>query len=160
MRGGMYWSGDLGYADSRGFCWFAGRAGQWLRVDGENLGTAPVERALLGPHLAIAEAVVYSVPDPVAGDQVMACIVLRGGAALMPAEFGAFLAGQGDLGRKQHPRFIRVASPAAAHRHVQGADPRARRRPVEHERPGVVVPGRTRPLPRVRPARRRAGGRA
>ena len=27
MRGGMYWSGDLGYADSRGFCWFAGRAG-------------------------------------------------------------------------------------------------------------------------------------
>ena len=109
MRGGMYWSGDLGYADSRGFCWFAGRAGQWLRVDGENLGTAPVERALRR-HPAIAEAVVYSVPDPVAGDQVMACIVLRGGAALTPAEFGAFLAGQGDLGRKQHPRFIRVAS--------------------------------------------------
>ena len=40
MRDGMYWSGDLGYADSRGFCWFAGRAGGWLRVDGENLGTA------------------------------------------------------------------------------------------------------------------------
>ncbi len=26
MRHGMYWSGDLGYADSSGFCWFAGRA--------------------------------------------------------------------------------------------------------------------------------------
>ena len=59
---------------------FAGRAGEWLRVDGENLGTAPVERALRR-HPAIAEAVVYSVPDPVAGDQVMACIVLRGGAS-------------------------------------------------------------------------------
>jgi fatty-acyl-CoA synthase len=35
MRDGMYWSGDLGYADSRGFCWFAGRAGNWLRVDGD-----------------------------------------------------------------------------------------------------------------------------
>ena len=34
MRDGMYWSGDLGYADSRGFCWFSGRAGGWLRVDG------------------------------------------------------------------------------------------------------------------------------
>ncbi|MGH3210787.1 MAG: AMP-binding protein [Trebonia sp.] len=110
MRGGMYWSGDLGYADSRGFCWFAGRAGQWLRVDGENLGTAPVERALRR-HPAVAEAAVYGVPDPVtAGDQVMACLVLRGEASLTPAELGAFLAAQGDLGPRQHPRFVRVAS--------------------------------------------------
>ncbi len=109
MRDGMYWSGDLGYADSRGFCWFAGRAGQWLRVDGENLGTAPIER-VLRRHPAIAEAAVYGVPDPVVGDQIMACIVLRDGASLTPAEFGAFLAGQSDIGRKQHPRFVRVAS--------------------------------------------------
>jgi len=109
MRDGMYWSGDLGYADARGFCWFAGRAGQWLRVDGENLGTAPIERALLR-HPAIAEAAVYGVPDPVSGDQVMACIVVRGGASLTPAEFGEFLAGQGDLGPRQQPRFVRVAS--------------------------------------------------
>ncbi len=52
----------------------------------------------------------YGVPDPVAGDQVMACVVLRGGASLTPAEFGDFLALQGDLGRKQQPRFVRVAS--------------------------------------------------
>ena len=124
---GMYWSGDLGYTDSRGFCWFAGRAGQWLRVDGENLGTAPIERALLR-HPAIAEAAVYGVPDPgeaaggrggdqgfvppgasrAAGDQVMGCIVMRDGASLTPAELGAFLAAQGDIGRKQHPRFVRV----------------------------------------------------
>jgi fatty-acyl-CoA synthase len=109
MHGGMYRSGDLGYADSRGFCWFAGRTGQWLRVDGENLGTAPVERALRR-HPAIAEAAVYGVPDPAtAGDQVMACVVLRGGASLAPAELDAFLADQGDLGPKQHPRFVRVA---------------------------------------------------
>jgi fatty-acyl-CoA synthase len=109
LRDGRYWSGDLGYADARGFCWFAGRAGEWLRVDGENLGTAPVERALRR-HPAIAEAAVYGVPDPVAGDQIMACIVLRDGAALTPGSFGAFLAEQGDLGRKQYPRFVRVAT--------------------------------------------------
>jgi fatty-acyl-CoA synthase len=108
MRDGMYWSGDLAYADSRGFCWFAGRTGEWLRVDGENLGTAPIERALRR-HPAVAEAAVYGVPDPVAGDQIMACLVLRAGASLTPAEFGAFLAGQDDLGRKQHPRFVRIA---------------------------------------------------
>jgi fatty-acyl-CoA synthase len=109
MRDGMYWSGDLGYADSRGFCWFAGRAGEWLRVDGENFGTAPVERALRR-HPAIAEAAVYGVPDPVAGDQIMACIVARDGASLTPAELGGFLAAQRDIGPKQHPRFVRVAS--------------------------------------------------
>jgi fatty-acyl-CoA synthase len=109
MRNGLYWSGDLGYADSRGFCWFAGRAGEWLRVDGENLGAAPVERALRR-HAAIAEAAVYGVPDPVAGDQIMACIVLRDGASLTPVELGAFLAAQGDIGPRQHPRFVRIAS--------------------------------------------------
>jgi fatty-acyl-CoA synthase len=109
MRVGMYWSGDLGYADARGFCWFAGRAGDWLRVDGENLGTAPVERALRR-HPAIAEAAVYGIPDPMAGDQIMACVVLRDGVSLTPAELGTFVAGQGDLGPKQHPRFVRIAS--------------------------------------------------
>jgi fatty-acyl-CoA synthase len=53
---------------------------------------------------------VYGVPDPAADDQIMACIVLRSGASLTPAELGAFLAGQSDIGRKQHPRFVRVAS--------------------------------------------------
>ena len=109
MRDGMYWSGDLGYVDAGGFCWFAGRAGEWLRVDGENLGTAPIERALLRQP-AVAEAAVYGVPDPVVGDQIMACLVLRDGASLTPGELGAFLAAQGDLGPRQHPRFVRVAS--------------------------------------------------
>ena len=108
MRQGMYWSGDLGYADERGFCWFAGRTGEWLRVGGENLGTAPVER-VLRRHPAVAEAAVYGVPDPVAGDQIMACLVLRDRAALAPAELGAFLAAQADLGPRQYPRFVRLA---------------------------------------------------
>ena len=52
----------------------------------------------------------YGVPDPVAGDQIMAGVVLRDGASLTPAELGAFLAAQGDMGPKQHPRFVRVTS--------------------------------------------------
>jgi fatty-acyl-CoA synthase len=109
MRDGMYWSGDLAYADADGICWFAGRTGQWLRVDGENLGTAPIERVLLR-HPAIAEAAVYGVPDPVAGDQVMACLVLRDGFILTPDELGEFLAGAADLGIKQYPRYVRIAA--------------------------------------------------
>ena len=45
--GGVYHSGDLGYRDEDGYAYFAGRLGDWMRVDGENLGAAPIERVLL-----------------------------------------------------------------------------------------------------------------
>ena len=45
-RNGWYWSGDLGYRDDDGVFYFAGRTGDWLRVDGENFAAAPVERIL------------------------------------------------------------------------------------------------------------------
>ena len=67
-------------------------------------------QAAPGPDEDVAAELEHGVPDPVAGNQVMACIVLRPGASLTPAELGAFLAGQGDIGRKQHPRFVRIAS--------------------------------------------------
>ncbi|MBA2952900.1 AMP-binding protein [Nocardioides sp. MAH-18] len=105
MRGGMYWSGDLAYRDADGFVYFAGRTADWLRVDGENLGAAPVERILLR-HPDISEAAVYAVPDESVGDQVMAALVVRTG--LDPAAFGAFLAGQPDLSPKAWPRYVRL----------------------------------------------------
>ncbi|EOD69836.1 long-chain-fatty-acid--CoA ligase [Amycolatopsis vancoresmycina] len=106
LRDGRFHTGDLAYADADGYCYFAGRLGDWLRVDGENLGTAPIERILLR-HPSITDAAVYAVPDPVTGDQVMAAIV-TGGAPLDPAGFGRFLAGQPDLGPKQVPRYVRT----------------------------------------------------
>jgi fatty-acyl-CoA synthase len=109
LRGGQYWSGDLGYVDERGFCYFAGRSGDWLRVDGENLGTAPIERVLLR-HPGLAEVAVYAVPDPAVGDQVMAAIVPRAGVTIGPGELGAFFKSQADLGQRQLPRFVRVTA--------------------------------------------------
>jgi fatty-acyl-CoA synthase len=106
LRGGQYHTGDLAYADADGFCYFAGRLGDWLRVDGENLGTAPIERILLR-HPAIADTAVYAVPDPVTGDQVMAAIVTDG-TPIQAADLGRFLAAQPDLGPKQVPEYVRV----------------------------------------------------
>jgi fatty-acyl-CoA synthase len=105
MRDGWYHTGDLAYADADGFYYFAGRLGDWLRVDGENLGTAPIERILLR-HPNVAEAAVYAVPDPVTGDQIMAALVPFG--PLDPGEFGEFLSRQPDLGPKQLPRYVRI----------------------------------------------------
>ncbi|GAA4614875.1 long-chain-fatty-acid--CoA ligase [Saccharopolyspora hordei] len=107
MRDGMYWSGDLAYLDADGFCHFAGRTADWLRVDGENLATAPIER-VLQRHPEVREAAVYGVPDPVVGDQVMAALVTTG--AFTVEEFAGFLSAQADLGPKQWPRYLRLAS--------------------------------------------------
>ncbi len=105
LRGGMYWSGDLAYRDAEGYVYFAGRTADWLRVDGENLAAAPVERLLLR-HPAIAEAAVYAVPDKSTGDQLAVAITLV--ADLDPVSFAAFLEAQADLGTKQWPRYVRI----------------------------------------------------
>jgi fatty-acyl-CoA synthase len=106
MRGGMYWSGDLTYRDADGFVYFAGRTADWLRVDGENLTAAPIERILLR-HPSVSEAAVYAVPDERVGDQVMAALVTT--SPLAAEELGAFLADQADLSPKAWPRFVRLA---------------------------------------------------
>ncbi|WP_409435378.1 long-chain-fatty-acid--CoA ligase FadD17 [Mycobacterium sp. SMC-14] len=108
MAGGIYHSGDLAYRDEAGYAYFAGRLGDWMRVDGENLGTAPIERILLR-HNAVAQVAVYPIPDPTVGDQVMAALVLARGTSFDADEFQAFLAEQPDLGPKQWPSYVRVA---------------------------------------------------
>jgi fatty-acyl-CoA synthase len=109
MSGGVYHSGDLAYADDAGYVFFAGRVGDWMRVDGENLGTAPIERVILR-HGDVLEAAVYPVPDPAVGDRVMAALVLTPGAVFDADGFAAFLADQPDLGPKQWPKFVRVST--------------------------------------------------
>lgn len=109
LRGGIYWSGDLAYRDADGWIYLAGRTADWMRVDGENLTTAPIERILLRlPE--INRVAVYPVPDELVGDQVMAAVVLQDDAVLTPQAFGEFLAAQSDLSPKAWPRYVWVAA--------------------------------------------------
>ncbi|MGH3644493.1 MAG: fatty-acid--CoA ligase FadD1 [Mycobacterium sp.] len=108
VRHGMYWSGDLAYRDADGWIYLAGRTADWMRVDGENLTAAPIERILLRLN-AISRVAVYPVPDEYVGDQVMAAIVLRDDAELSPAAFEEFLKAQRDLSPKAWPRYVWIA---------------------------------------------------
>jgi fatty-acyl-CoA synthase len=126
MRGGVYWSGDLAYRDAEGWIYFAGRSGDWLRVDGENMATAPIERILLR-HPAVSEAAVYALPDHV-GDLVACALVLR--APLSAEQLHAFLGDQPDLSPKAWPRTVRVldtlprtATNKVLKRHLRDLDP-------------------------------------
>ncbi|MFT4201237.1 AMP-binding protein [Gordonia sp. (in: high G+C Gram-positive bacteria)] len=103
LRGGMYRTGDLGWVDDGGYIHFAGRLGDWARVDGENLGTAPIEQILLR-HPAIVQAAVYGVPVEI-GDELWAALVAPG---LTPDDLTDFLADQSDLGPKQWPSHVRL----------------------------------------------------
>jgi fatty-acyl-CoA synthase len=108
VRNGVYWTGDLGYRDAQGFFYFAGRSGDWLRVDGENFAATPVE-LVLARHPDVVLAAVYAVPSVEVGDEVMTALHLRVGAAFDPDEFVAFLRAQPDLSPKSIPRFVRIA---------------------------------------------------
>jgi fatty-acyl-CoA synthase len=107
VRHGMYWSGDLAYRDADGWIYLAGRTTDWMRVDGENLAAAPIER-ILQRLPQINQVAVYAVPDERVGDQVMAAVVLNDGQTLTPAQFEGFLAAQPDLSPKAWPRFVRI----------------------------------------------------
>ena len=109
MAGGVYHSGDLAYRDENGYAYFAGRLGDWMRVDGENLGAAPIERVLLR-HPDVIEVAVYGIPAPDVGDQVMAALLLANGATFDVEAFRTFLTEQPDLGPKQWPAFVRIAT--------------------------------------------------
>ena len=114
LRGGMFWSGDFGYADENGHVFFTGRSLDRLRVDGENFGAAQVER-VLAELPGIARLAVYGVPDVAAGDQVMLAVVLAEGSGsdgtgdFDPEAFTGYLERRRDLSSKWAPRYVRVA---------------------------------------------------
>ncbi|MHA6758588.1 AMP-binding protein [Streptacidiphilus sp. PAMC 29251] len=131
-RDGWYWTGDLFHRDAEGWLRFAGRSADWLRVDSENLAVADIEN-ILGRWDAAEAVAVYAVPDPVAGDQVMAAVQLRPGtdqdAGPLAAALADFLAAQPDLGTKMPPRFVRFVRtmPATATHKTAKAELRAAR---------------------------------
>jgi fatty-acyl-CoA synthase len=109
LRDGWYWTGDLAYRDAGGFFWFAGRSGDWLRVDSENLAATPIE-TVLARFGGFAGVAIYAVPDveTAGGDAVMLCAELAQGQEFEPGQFAAWLNQQDDLGTKWAPTFIRI----------------------------------------------------
>jgi acyl-CoA synthetase (AMP-forming)/AMP-acid ligase II len=71
---GWLHTGDLGRIDDAGHLWITGRCKDLIIRGGENISPAAVERALTAVP-GVSEAVVFGVPHPELGEEVMAVVV-------------------------------------------------------------------------------------
>ncbi|MFC1981237.1 AMP-binding protein [Chloroflexota bacterium] len=79
IRDGWIYSSDLGRIDEDGYVFLGGgRKSEMIISGGLNIYPAEVEQVLY-EHSAVAEAGVIGVPDPVWGEAVKACVVLKEG---------------------------------------------------------------------------------
>ena len=106
---GRFVTGDLARRDADGYLWILGRADDVIKVNGHRLGTAEIEGAVVG-HPAVAEGAVVGVPDEVAGEAVVAFVVLKTGHAAdditRAGIVGEIEARVGKLARPRELRFL------------------------------------------------------
>jgi acyl-CoA synthetase (AMP-forming)/AMP-acid ligase II len=75
-QGGWFHTGDVVMRGPRGDFHFVDRKKNVIRRSGENISAVEVE-SVLNEHPAVAASAVAATPDPVRGDEVLACVVLR-----------------------------------------------------------------------------------
>ncbi len=105
--GGWLRSGDLGHRDADGFFFVTGRLKELIIKGGENIAPREIDEALL-KHPAVLEAAATAMPDPHYGQEIYACVMLREGSAVTPAELLEFA--RGELGRYKTPKCLRIVS--------------------------------------------------
>jgi acyl-CoA synthetase (AMP-forming)/AMP-acid ligase II len=74
--GGWFHTGDVVRRDAGGHLYFVDRKKNVIRRSGENISAVEVE-SVLNQHPAVKSAAVAATPDPVRGDEVLACIIAR-----------------------------------------------------------------------------------
>lgn len=104
IKDGWIHTGDMVYADKKGYLYFVGRKTESLRHRGENISAYEVEHALL-QYPDIVECAVYAVPSELGEDDVMAAIVPVEGKTVEPGKLYEFL--KEHLAKFAIPRYFR-----------------------------------------------------
>jgi len=73
---GWFHTGDVVHADAAGNLYFVDRKKNVIRRSGENVSAVEVE-SVLNQHPLVLASAVAATPDPVRGDEVLACVVPR-----------------------------------------------------------------------------------
>jgi len=143
MAGGVYHSGDLAYRDEAGYAYFAGRLGDWLRVDGENLRDR-ADRAGAGALSGRDGGGGVRGAGPAVGDQVMAALVLAPGGEFDADKFARSSPSRPTSGPSSGRRNVRSArvchEPRPSRCSSGNCRPRASTAPIRYS----PIPGRCR----------------
>ncbi|QRP43415.1 long-chain fatty acid--CoA ligase [Amycolatopsis sp. FDAARGOS 1241] len=105
FRGGWFHTGDLGYVDDDGFVFVVDRKKDLVIRGGYNVYPREVEE-LLYRHPAIAEAAVIGEPDDRLGEEIVAVVSLKPGAAAEPEEIVAWA--KERIAAYKYPRRVRI----------------------------------------------------
>ena len=78
LRGGWWYTGDLGYRDAEGFIWISGRSKEMIKSGTENIYPIEVEQVIAAMD-GVIEVGVIGVPDQAWGESVAAFVVMKPG---------------------------------------------------------------------------------
>jgi fatty-acyl-CoA synthase len=100
-------TGDLAQMDDEGYVKIVGRIKDMVIRGGENVYPRELEEFLMS-HPDVADVQVVGVPDPRYGEELMACIVTRGGADLDRDAIAEFC--RGKIAHYKVPRYVQVVT--------------------------------------------------
>jgi acyl-CoA synthetase (AMP-forming)/AMP-acid ligase II len=105
FRNGWHHTGDQGTFDAEGILWYKGRspAKELIKPGGENVYPAEVEREIAA-HPAIAEVVVFGVPDAQWGEAIKAVCTCKPGQTATAQQIIDFVGGR--IARYKRPKYV------------------------------------------------------
>jgi 2,3-dihydroxybenzoate-AMP ligase len=103
---GFYRSGDLMWLHPTGNYVVAGRTKDLINRGGEKISAEEVENLILG-HPAVLNVACIPVPDPVLGERMCACVILRTGSQLTLQELIEFLTAE-EIARHKLPEQLAI----------------------------------------------------
>jgi acetyl-CoA synthetase len=84
-RGDWLVTGDIGYKDEDGYCWFQGRDDDIISSGAYRIGPSEIEDCIM-KHPEVAMVAVVGSPDPIRGEVIKAFVVLKQGVAGSPRQ--------------------------------------------------------------------------
>jgi 2,3-dihydroxybenzoate-AMP ligase len=103
---GFYRSGDLMRRHASGNYMVEGRKKDLINRGGEKISAEEIENLILA-HPTVKNVACVAMPDPILGERMCACVILRSGASLTLQDLSAFLAEQ-EIAKHKLPERLEI----------------------------------------------------